>query len=98
MADLLTFEGAITAIKAGKKVYRDGWGGHRKFIFQSSGHVFYPGQEDRTPANGVTVYATIDEKTMDGVVAPWVCNETDMNANDWRILPPMPQMPSVGDL
>lgn len=84
---------AIEALKNGKRVRRDSWGGGAWIVLQKG----YP---DGIPINANTAEATglpvgtvcafapyIMMRTWDtpvGAFVPWVCSQTDMLAMDWE--------------
>lgn len=86
----LTFGDAVEALKAGKKVAREGWNGKGMFLFLVPGSTF---QVNRPPLLGIYPEGTtinycphIDMKTVDGKVVPWLASQTDVLAEDWVIL------------
>ena len=86
----MSFGHAIHALKAGKRVARDGWNGKGLFLFLVPGSVF---KVNRPPLLGIyeegteiNYHAHIDMKTADGKIVPWLASQTDMLADDWQIL------------
>jgi hypothetical protein len=86
----LDFGWALTQLKNGKKVCRDGWNGKNMFLFLVPGSTF---KVNRPPLLGiyeegteVKYHAHIDMKTADGQVVPWLASQTDMLATDWMIV------------
>ena len=84
------FEWALTQLKQGARVQREGWNGKGMFLFLVPGSTF---EVSRPPLLGiyplgtvVNYHAHIDMKTADGTVVPWLCSQTDMLANDWRLV------------
>lgn len=87
------FGGALAALRAGKKVTRDGWNGQGVFVVHQAG---YP---DGIAINANTASATgIPEgtvctfrpylmmRTVDGDFVPWVASQTDLLADDWHLV------------
>ncbi|MFG2059679.1 DUF2829 domain-containing protein [Micromonospora sp. NPDC048930] len=87
----MDFGEALTALKQGGKVSRDGWNGKGMFVVHQLG---YP---DGIPINGNTAEATgLPEGTVcrfrpylmlraaDGAFVPWVPSVSDVLAEDWR--------------
>lgn len=76
----MNFGEALAALKAGRKVVRDGWNGKQMFL------LLVP--ETTILIDGVmTRHAThIALKTMQGYCVPWVCSQTDMLHEDWDII------------
>ena len=94
IAPTIGFSGALVALKAGKRVARDGWNGKGMFVALQRG---YP---DGIPINRNTAEATgIPEgtvcrflpylmlRTVDGSFVPWLISQTDALADDWTVLP-----------
>ena len=74
----------------GKKIARAGWNGKGMFLFLVKGSVF---KVNRPPLLGIYPEGTeinycphIDMKTADGKVVPWLCSQTDADAEDWEIV------------
>lgn len=86
----MSFSKALSYIKTGSRVAREGWNGKGMFIFLVPGSKF---KVNRPPLLGIYPEGTeicyhshIDMKTADGMVVPWLCSQTDMLANDWCVL------------
>ncbi len=86
----MNFSEALTAIKQGKRVARDGWNGKGMFVFLVPGSVF---TVNRPPLLGIYPEGTeiryhghVDMKTADGMIVPWLCSQTDLLADDWGIV------------
>lgn len=90
------FDGAIQALKAGKKVAREGWNGKGMWIALSPGSAALPAEKFWNPhnrafaeANGgqADVLPCITMKTADGkILMGWLASQTDMLADDWRVV------------
>ena len=87
--DNLTFSQALELIKQGKRVQRAGWNGKGMFIFLVPGSTFTVNHEPLMSILGegaiVKYHGHIDMKTVDGMIVPWLCSQTDMLAEDWEI-------------
>jgi len=90
MNELMSFSTALTLIKEGLKVAREGWNGKNMFIFLVPGSVF---KVNRPPLLGIypegteiDYHAHIDMRTANGQIVPWLCSQTDMLAEDWVIV------------
>ena len=86
----MNFGDALSALKEGSKVSREGWNGKGMFIFLVPGSVF---NVSRPPLLGIypegtqiRYHAHIDMKTADGMVVPWLASQTDLLAEDWSVL------------
>lgn len=87
----LDFGGAIRALKAGKKVAREGWNGKNMWlVYMPPFTVEYP--NERTRAHGITdafdcggyiVMWTAKEVWQPG----WLASQEDMLAEDWVVSP-----------
>jgi hypothetical protein len=92
------FGGALTALKAGKKVARKGWNGKGMFILIAGGYNvpkenLRPGTHitaEFLESRGVSEMAItqhIDMWTADNkYVSGWLASQTDMLAEDWVIV------------
>ncbi|WP_374312472.1 DUF2829 domain-containing protein [Dongia sp.] len=85
------FSGALSHLKIGMKVARQGWNGKGMFLFLVPGSTF---KVNRPPLLGiypegaeVRYHAHIDMKTAQGDVVPWLASQTDVLANDWVLVP-----------
>ena len=88
---LMTFGSALTQLKAGSKVAREGWNGKGMFIFLVPGSTF---TVNRAPLLGIYPEGTeinycphIDMRTADGKIVPWLASQTDVLADDWVVVP-----------
>ena len=86
----MDFGTALTALKHGQKVARDGWNGKGMFLFLVPGSRF---QVSRAPLLGIypegteiDYHAHIDMKTAQGYVVPWLASQTDLLAEDWVVI------------
>lgn len=86
----MDFGQALGAIKAGRKVAREGWNGKGMFLFLVNGSRF---QVNRPPLLGIYPEGTevdyrphIDMKTAQGDVVPWVASQSDLLSDDWTIV------------
>ena len=86
----LDFSLALAELKEGNKVAREGWNGKGMFLFLVPGSTF---KVNRPPLMGiypegteVNYHAHIDMKTADGTIVPWLASQTDMLAEDWRVV------------
>lgn len=88
--ETMNFGEAIEALKAGKKVARDGWNGRDMWLCLMPGTVIPSDMVNtRTRAHGVTgdlnVGAYIVMWTAQGTWQPgWLASQADMLAEDWR--------------
>lgn len=84
------FGNAISALKAGHKVARQGWNGKGMFLFLVPGSTFIV---NRKPLLGIypegttiDYHAHIDMKTAQGYVVPWLASQSDMLSEDWHVV------------
>lgn len=87
---LRDFGGALTAVKAGRKIARKGWNGKNMFAFMVNGSTF---KVNRSPLNEFYPEGTevqyrphIDLKAADGTIGVWNPNMMDILAEDWQII------------
>lgn len=87
----MDFSYALVAVKAGAKIFRDGWNGENQYVVRQKG---YP---DGIPINKNTAEATGGVEgaicvfrpylmfcAADGEFVPWVATQSDLLADDWR--------------
>lgn len=99
--EAISFGDALVALKNGKCVERLGWNGKSMYLFLVDGSVVTGwvscdnGAANRLPLNRVmrdgtlvTYRPHIAMKAVDGSVGPWVASQTDMLAEDWRVVEP----------
>ena len=86
----MDFGGAVAAIKAGRKVAREGWNGKNMFLFLVPGSTF---QVNRAPLLGIYPEGTtinyrphIDMRTANGEIVPWIASQSDVLENDWVVV------------
>lgn len=90
--DGMSFGFAIEALKAGKRVARDGWNGKGMWLVLDPGSTVTevrPGSAyHKAGLNGsFTINPHIDMKTATGEMQPgWLASQTDMVADDWQIV------------
>lgn len=93
----MDFGMAIVALKRGEAVARKGWNGKGMFLTLQSGSEV--NGSDMRNENAKTYYADskckiaphIDMKAADGTyVVGWLASQTDMLAEDWEIVKPVP--------
>lgn len=90
MTKTFSFGDAVTYLKSGNKVAREGWNGKGMFLFLVPGSTF---QVNRPPLMGIYPEGTtinylphIDMKTADDKVVPWLASQTDVLAEDWTVV------------
>ena len=86
----MDFGKALIALKEGQRVARAGWNGKGMFLFLVAGSNFVVNREPLLSIMGegtvVTYCPHIDMKTADDKVVPWLASQTDVLAEDWRIV------------
>lgn len=87
----LDFGAAISLLRQGHKVARQGWNGKGMFLYLVVGSTF---TVNRQPLLGIYPEGTeikynahIDMKSADGSIFVWSPNQLDMLAEDWVIVP-----------
>lgn len=85
----MNFGQALEALKAGRRVARDGWNGKGMFVFLIPGSNF---KVNRPPLLGIYPEGTeinyrphIDLKGADGSISTWAPSGSDVLAEDWVI-------------
>lgn len=93
----MDFGMAIVALKRGLCVARRGWNGKGMFLTLQEGSevsgelMRNEGAKHYYGKSMVTIGAHIDMKASDGTyVVGWLASQTDMLAEDWEIVDPVP--------
>lgn len=83
----MTFGEALEALKVGQRVAREGWNGVglRLALVGKGGCLEHGFSEVSTLPYIVIIYPQ-DAKTTPGAIVPWLASQTDMLAEDWRIV------------
>ena len=87
--DGMNFGLAIEAAKMGKKIAREGWNGKGMFLYHVPAAAYPPCTEVAKEVfcgSDVPYGAYIAMKTAQGNVVPWLASQTDMLADDWKIV------------
>lgn len=84
----LTFGDAVHFLKAGRRVSREGWNGKGMWLYYVPANS-YPAQT--AAARGefgelVPYRAYIAMVTVDHDVVPWLASQSDVLAEDWRVI------------
>lgn len=85
----MNFGQAIEALKAGKRVAREGWNGKGMWLrYFNPYHDREFGIIEKYPADldSGTPLPWIGMKTADNKFVPWLASQTDMLADDWQII------------
>lgn len=84
----MDFQGALTLLKAGKRVCRTGWNGADQFVYLVPGSTF---NVNRAPLLGILPLGTpvkylphVDMKNAQGEFVPWQASQGDLLADDWE--------------
>lgn len=92
----MNFSEALSAIKLGNRVARQGWNGKDMFIFLVQGSRFEvnrkPLNEFYPPGTCLNYRAHIDMCTADGSIVPWLASQTDLLADDWTHVNDLPNV------
>jgi len=75
----MTFGRAIEALKRGRKIAREGWNGEGMWL-----RLVIPETADIDMGYDNLPY--IEMKTADNKLIPWLASQTDMLAEDWKIV------------
>ena len=83
----MNFSEALTVLKAGKRIAREGWNGKGMFVFLVAGSTF---KVSRAPLNQfyeegaeVTYRPHLDMKATDGTIGVWLASTSDILSEDW---------------
>ena len=98
MSTNLNFGDAIAALKAGKRVARQGWNGKGMFLFLLPAGDNIPTKVIHDPALRAVIESEVGGDTFDAlgsirmftadkkILTGWLASQTDMLAEDWVIL------------
>lgn len=86
-----SFGHAMYMMQRGARMSRAGWNGKSMFLFLVPGSTFEVNREPLLSILGegtmVNYHGHVDMRTADGTIVPWLCSQTDMQSNDWGIVP-----------
>ncbi len=78
----LTFGDALHYLKLGKKVSRSGWNGAGLWL-----EVQTPDTNSKMTLPYIFISYPDNAKTTPGARCPWLASQTDLMAQDWKVLP-----------
>lgn len=84
----MNFSEALKAVKSGSKIARSGWNAQSQYVYHVPA-AEYAAQTDIAKAefgDMVPYNAYLAIKTVQNTVAPWLPSQTDVLANDWKVL------------
>lgn len=86
VTESMTFGMAVSALKEGKKVAREGWNGKGMYLRKVNPYTDkkYPITEVE-PTDG-TLLPWVGMKTADNSFVPWLASQTDMLSEDWMVV------------
>lgn len=86
----MNFSEALSLIKSGSKLAREGWNGKDMFLYLVAGSEFVV---NRVPLLGIypegtkiKYHAHIDMKTAQGYCVPWLASQADLLSEDWMVV------------
>lgn len=88
----LTFEDALTALKAGKRVTNKKWNGDNQYIFMMPGYESVPANETLSKASGIHVGSDVCiapylmMRNAQGIYSNWVPSNGDLFSESWKII------------
>lgn len=86
----LSFGQAIDFIKGGERVCRAGWNGKGMFLFFIKGSTVSVNTPPLTHlypvGHKIKFLPSINMKTADGSIVPWLASQSDVLADDWMLL------------
>lgn len=80
-AEMLSFGLALEALKKGLKLQRAGWNGAGLWL-----ELQRPDAHSKMTLPYIYMSYPVDAKTTPGARVPWLASQTDMLADDWRIV------------
>ena len=86
-ADAMTFGLALELLKKGMHVCRAGWNGKGMWLAIVEGYDYNPKTDNgAVHALGCEKLPWIGMKTADNKFVPWLASQTDMLAEDWKVV------------
>lgn len=83
----MNFGQAIEAMKAGKKVAREGWNGKGMFLFHIDGNSWdFTSDTVGESINDIDTLPFICMRTADCKLVPWLASQSDVIAKDWLLV------------
>lgn len=84
----MDFSEALGILKQGGSVARDGWNGKGMFLYLVPPNNYAAQTEiaKKTFGDSVLYEAYIAMKTVKNVIVPWIASQTDLLADDWKIV------------
>lgn len=88
MTENMHFEDALYMLKGGQRISRAGWNGKGMFIYLVPADTYPARTKVAAEHFGpmVPYRAYIAMKTVDNEVVPWVASQSDLLADDWRVV------------
>ena len=85
---------AVTALKGGQKVARDGWNGKGMYLYlvrrgwrdANDYDAYHTSLKGEFEHDLVPFREYVAMKTAQNDVVPWVCSQSDLLAHDWYIV------------
>jgi hypothetical protein len=81
MEQLFSFSEALTAVKAGASIQRQGWNGSGLVV-----KAQFPDEHSKMSLPYLYIEYPESAKTTPGARCPWLASQTDLMAEDWRII------------
>lgn len=78
---MMTFGQALDALKKGMRTQREGWNGKGLWL-----ELQVPDAHSKMTLPYIFMSYPADAKTTPGARVPWLASQTDMLAEDWRIV------------
>lgn len=83
----MTFGLALEAMKKEQYVQREGWNGKGlKLALVGEGGCYEHGMSEVSTLPYIVMFYPQESKTTPNAVVPWLASQTDMLAEDWRIV------------
>lgn len=89
----MTFGDALSRLKLGQKLAREGWNGKGMFVYLVPAASYPASRNEKGTMVGVFVGDLVPYrdyiamKTAQDDVVPWVASQTDLLADDWMVVP-----------
>lgn len=79
------FSAALRALKAGERIARSGWNGKGMYVFLVHADDWMYAKKNQW-IETIPKLPFIAMKTADNMMVPWLASQTDILAEDWKVV------------
>ena len=82
----MNFSLALQEVKDGEKIAREGWNAQNQFVYFVPAAAYTDVAKKEFGGEDVPYGAYLAIKTVQGNVVPWLASQTDLLAEDWKVV------------